>query len=171
LNDDEVATLATELRFGPATWFRRCQEAVAAGPGAVAGLAAQLEPGTNVRRALDGRAHWPGGDHAGSGEGPGPALSAALALASVAGLIVGRPDSGPGLRAALRHWCRANVLSGQMVSGADISTGEADPDAGTALRRLAVLADDAVSGGGTAADDGAGGYRRRPLVWSSTAMA
>lgn len=142
MNDDELAGLAAELRFGPGTWFNRCQDAVAAGPDRVAGLAAQLEPGRDVRRALDARAYWPGEDQAaGPGDGPGPALSAAQALISLAGIVAGAPGSESRLPAALGHWRRANVLSQQAVSGADIRTGPHDPEAGAVLRRLAVLAD------------------------------
>lgn len=137
---DDSSALETKLRYGPGTWFDRCQGAVAGGAQRVAELTGQLEPGHKVREALESRPNWPGKSQFVAPEGPGPALSAAKALASLSAFIV---NSGGelSLQDALEHWHSANVLTGQSVQGGDVPFRLSDGKAGAALRRLAVLAD------------------------------
>lgn len=137
---DDSSALETRLRYGPGTWFDQCRDAVAGGAERVAELAGQLEPGHEVREALESRPNWPGKSQFAAPEGPGPALSAAKALASLSALIVNSREE-LSLQDALEYWRSANVLAGQAVKGSDVLFGLSDGKAGAALRRLAVLAD------------------------------
>ena len=137
--------LRTRLVFGPGTWFEQCRAAVG-DPAATAGLLDRLAPAGDAARAFATRTTWPGESRlAGPADRPpGPAESAALALAKVTTALTTGTDLEDRLRAAAAHWRRANVLPALSLTGADLDAGLADPPAAAVTRRLAVLTDEAT---------------------------
>jgi WD40 repeat protein len=142
---DRLYEIQTRLLYGPGTWFEECHEAVAGGSRQAASLVGRLAPGQNVHRALSLQATWPGRSRLkaeGSAE-EGPGLSAARAAAAVVEVLSGAPGPEGRLRQAVAHWRRARVLTDFRLTGAEIATDTPDENTAAALRRLAVLADEA----------------------------